>query len=302
MRLGVSFIPNALRILVIGLLVFLLISCGANSTSNSKLTSSPTDATQGADASWLHIQPQGQVDCPWQPSDVGLSNNLALASKGLTYNENELQQMRAYWGDGLRQLPATLRWVSGGPQCGGIWEVTNTGNATIQISRVTLRLTKTPLINSSQYHLVDVCTLVPPPACLGQHGNGPSGCSPYYAIFYLQAGRVDDTFSATPVSPACGELTLEPNDTIELLSMFYPASGSPGNLIYSVVPELVLSISGVQHTLMLPQLGSTLTFAIASQLGCYELRGTTFVMEKPQPPANSKVHWCINLYVNFMPH
>ncbi len=319
------------ELLAVLLLIVLLTSCGtqnqAINSSNTTLTSSttPTSSTStlsdnlspnktgvSVDRDNLHIDASDGIQCPsgaitqGQPDNPGPlvnavgANNLVLATDRLTYDANELQQMRDYlntFRSGSAQIPHTLRWVLGGPtdtgrilnidgkasgyiyDCGFKLELTNTGQDSIQISSVGAQLTADTQQNTYQYRLIDQCTLT---QC--QFGAGPSSCSQYFATIKLGTGSINTVFSATPSGrdTSCGEFTLNPGDAKSLYVYIY----SSQNLIYSVVPQLVLSTSSGPNTLTLTDLTSTLAFANGSQFTCYGLQGDTFVAETSPPPTS----------------
>jgi len=51
---------------------------------------------------------------------------------------------------------------------------------------------------------------------------------------------------------------------------------SSENLIYSVAPEITVSLIDEQRTFTLSQLTGTLAFAKPDQFSCYQLQGNTF--------------------------
>jgi hypothetical protein len=158
--------------------------------------------------------------------------------------------------------------------------LTNTSHNLIQIAGVGVQLTGSTHQNDYQYHLIDPCTL-PNLAC--GFGASETPCDQYFATIKLGLNSTSTVLSATPVGragPSCGELTLNPGGVKALYVYFY----SPSNLIYSVVPQLILDTSNGKNTLQLPQLMSRLAFAKGSQFTCYGLRGDTFVVEKEVPP------------------
>ena len=300
----------------------------ATSMSNTPtaMSSTPTSAPSvlltpnkngiSIDQSGLHIDASDGIQCPLgavnngPPANPGpfvaklWGNNLVLATDRLTYDANELQQIKDYvnqMGNPTASAPDTLQWVLGGPtdtshsvytdgqvrgyiyDCGVSLGLTNTSQNTIQISNVGFQLAGDTQQNNYNYHLVDICTLNF--GC--QAGGGPGDCSQYFATVKLGTGPVNTVFSAVPVGhdSSCGELTLNPGDEKTLYVYLYSAQ----NLIYSVVPQLVLTTASGPNTLTLTDLTSTLAFANGSQFTCYALQGDTFVAETT-PPTNS---YCI---------
>ncbi|MFL5624075.1 MAG: hypothetical protein ACJ788_00585 [Ktedonobacteraceae bacterium] len=280
------------------------------------------------DMSGLHIQSDFGIQCPSMLLFGTLPKaNLVLATDRLTYSSDELQQMRqylmnnrypgGYQGDPDPVPPPTLRWVTGaalqpipgaeprGFLCGARLELTNTGNAPIQVPSIGVRLLKDPEQNKYQYRLIDNCTLVSPTSpdgCAPSQGNGPSHCDTYFASIQLGSGKADSVFAATPnghsyndqFTPVpCGELTLNPTASATLIIDFTLASETSHNLIYSVVPELTLDISSGRQILAVPQLTSILAFADVSHFSCYGLQGTTFVKEQPVSSEYKSTLWCV---------
>jgi hypothetical protein len=277
---------------------------------DNSLTTNPTGIS--IDKGGLHIDVAKGIQCPSDALSKGTSanpgpgdfvpdqaNNLVLTGDPQTYDSSELQQiqdyMTAFFGSGdstSAQIPDTLRWVLGGPigksrffniglknsyayDCEFEMQITNTSQNTIQIASVGAQLTASPEQNTYQYRLIDLCTV----NNLCRFGGGPSTCNVDYATIQLNAGSANQVFSAPPVAAdtSCGELTLQPGNVEALDVYFY----SPQNLIYSVIPQLVLDTSGGQNTLLLPEMTSTLAFANDSQFTCYGLQGGTFTVETP---------------------
>jgi hypothetical protein len=263
----------------------------------------------------LHVDVAKGVQCPLDtptqasPDNLGQTvfelsntgNNLVLATDRLTYDSNELQQIKDYVSpaNAAAQMPDTLSWALGGPtgkgrpfqvsgnptsyfvDCGFSMQITNTSQNTIQIANVGIKLNGVTQQNTYQYRLMDVCTVVSD-YCL--FGGGPGPCNYSVATIQLSQGSTNQVFSATPVAanPSCGELTLNPGEEKGLYVYIY----SSQNLIYLVTPQLVLDTSEGQSTVSLPEMTSTLAFANDSQFTCYALQGDTFVAET-QPPQTS---------------
>jgi hypothetical protein len=292
------------------------ISSTPTTNLNNSLTPNPTGVS--IDKAGLHTDVAKGIQCPSDALSIGTpanpgpvdniipsqADNLVLTGNPLTYDSSELQQIQDYvtaftpQGAGYSssaQIPDTLRWVLGGPigksrffnigtnssdysyDCEFEMQLTNTSQNTIQIASVGAQLTGSPQQNTYQYQLIDICTV--PHICL--FGGGPSTCNVDYATIQLNGGSADQVFSAPPVAAdtSCGELTLQPGN-VETLDVFFY---SPQNLIYSVVPQLVLDTSGGQNTLPLPEMTSTLAFANGSQFTCYGLQGGTFAVETTLP-------------------
>ncbi len=327
-----NLFPKTHIVKILLLLLVVLTSCGTQNQPTTSLNSTPTSNSSSSttsnlsdklslnntgisiDKANLHIDVAAGVECPMdvlttgRPDNPGLpvspriiGNNLVLATNRLSYDSNELQQMRNYLKSiffsqsGPTQMPDTLRWVLGGPtgtsraviyadgkldgyidDCGFKLELTNIGQNAIQIQSVGVQLMGGTQQNNYQYRLIDICggnVLII--AC--GFGGGGSVCSEYYATIKLGVGSTNAVFSAMPVAgdPSCGELTLNPRESKELYVYLY----SPHNLIYLVRPQLTLDTSNGSNTLPLTELTSRLAFANDNQFRCYALQGDTFVEE-----------------------
>ena len=289
------------------------------SISTGTLTSSQNDIFSknktgiSIDKANLHIDASSGIQCPGNvtsgtPNSPGMYVGqmrgywTVLATNHLTYDNTEIQQMKDYFGNSSSKMPGTLQLVLGGPiggtlpyntggetighidDCSISFEITNTGQNTIQIASAGVQLMKSAQKNSYQYRLIDQCSIVPLPGSpVGSpcafSGGGPGDCDHYSAIVKLGSAAANTSFFGTPKGgdSSCNELTLNPKDTKELGIYFY----SPKNLIYSVIPQLTLNTSTGQNILSLPKLTSTLAFAYDSQFVCYGLQGDTFVLENP---------------------
>jgi len=336
------------KILTTILLLVLLTGCGSQNQTNTSSTSNPTASSHSTptsisgstltssqndifsmnktgvsiDKANLHIDAHSGIQCPGHvtsgtPDKPGMyASDLpgyvtVLANNRLTYDSNEIQQMKDYLGGRSSEMPSTLQLVLGGPiggtlpyhdggqtighidDCSISFEITNTGQNTIQIASAGVQLLKSTHKNSYQYRLIDQCTLVPMPGmpvgspCIF-FGGGPGTCDRYSAIVKLGSVAANTSFFGTPKGDdsSCNELTLNPKDTKKLDIYFY----SPQNLIYSVMPQLTLNTSSGQNILSLPELTSTLAFAYDSQFVCYGLQGDAFVLENPSLVTSS---YCI---------
>ena len=217
--------------------------------------------------------------------------------------------------------PPTLRWALGAggksSSCSIVFDITNSGNTTVQIPYGGVRLKKAPQRNDFQYRLVNVCTLLPPPRggyspsygsmCRGSMGSSPgTHCGAYSMGIDLNDAKEGFVFSK-PIGSAyrevvngetkflaCPTLTLSSGQSTVLSVYFSSLSSSPlDNLIYSLVPELMLSTSSGSHILTLPQLEVTVAFAKESQISCYGLQGNLFVLEEGGPFGKSGSSWCL---------
>lgn len=317
------------EILLVLLLLVPLTACGTQNRSSVSSTSTPSPNNSSSsssnqsdifslnktgisiDKANLHIDASSGMQCPigdtfkGTPDNPGLlvgptgANELVLATNRVTYDRNEIKQIKDYVTGNSAQIPNTLRFVLGGPidtsikvtissefdgfryDCGINLNLTNAGQNLIQIPSVGAKLTGNTQPNNYQYRLIDYCSFFE--AC----GSGGSSlaCDQYYATIKLGIGSTNTIFPAIPVAgggSSCGELTLNPGDTKILSVYFY----SPSNLIYSVVPQLLLDTSSGKNTLSLTELTSTLAFAKGSQFTCYSLQGDTFVKETTQPSSS----------------
>ncbi len=298
-----------------------LIKTPATTSSSSDLHLNGSQIT--VDRGNLRIQSKVGFQCPYYQIGVP-TDQLVLASDRMTYTQDEIKQMGDYVGgntsaasllQGGKVPPPTLRWVLGGSMhpipgtmgdgpgtsnsvysaCGGTLTLTNTGSTPIQIPRVNIRLEERPQQNSYQYRLIDACSVMPQSyiavySCIPSQGNN-SRCKLYTASIRLGLGGQNTVFSATPSTPGCGTLTLAPADQIDLTFDFSLSSNIPQNLIYSILPILIVDTDRGEQALSILQLASTLAFASANQFSCYRLKGTTFVLE--QSPVFSEKLWCM---------
>jgi hypothetical protein len=292
------------RMLILILFIAMLTGCGSNSTTSSP-TPTPSIGKSSAvsiDVAGLHIQSSEGIQCPLgASSSLTVSQNLVLATERLTYSQNEIQQIENYLNaifnsstsanSYLVAPPDTLTWVSGSTSCAAKLQITNTGSGVVQIPSAGIQLTQTPRQNSYQYRTIDTCTILTRflPACFVPSTVG--SCGVYYANIQLNAVNqpsnvTGDLFAIPPVNQTtCGELTLNPNATIDMLLNF-SSSGTPANFIYSVTPQLTVSTTNGTHSVSLSQLAGRLTFADKSQFSCYKLVGNTFVLETTRPPSS----------------
>jgi hypothetical protein len=268
----------------------------------------------------LLIQSSGGFQCPGSRvrSSSSLIGQLVLASDRLTYSQDEIAQMRAYadneqfLGAGGVALPPTLSWISGGSMdsipgeiphpgeaksgCIAKLQLINTGNTPIQVSKVGVQLEARPQQNTHQYHLINLCSILPPDEstaiglCPPTGGGGPGECSVYDASIQLASGEKNDVFSAVPGATGCSTLTIAPAAQVTLNITFSLAASTPQNLLFSIKPTFTIETDQGEQTLLLSQLESTLAFASASQFSCYGLQGTTFALINPPFSAPT---WCM---------
>jgi len=251
------------------------------------------------DVSGLHIQSVDKIECdPGSSLSHTPSNQLVLAENRTSYTGAEIQQIRDYLSE-LAQtdetttaianlktpLPSTLSWVSGAIRnanygCYTILEITNTGNAVIQIPKVSARLAVIPQQNTYHYRLINACSLLSLSKCRyqGSYSGGPEICASYLATIHLGMGQKGSVFSTTPTTgPGCRQMTLAPSTTTELYLSF--TSPPPNHLVYSLVTELTLQTAKGQQVVELPQLGKTVAFADKSLVTCFNLQNQSPIVE-----------------------
>jgi len=225
-------------------------------------------------------------------SPEGHTNAIVLASNRLEYDTGEIQQANTYLGQiydrGVDQSrgtphyddppapPAMLTrtsgtWISGSTgshndNCSGNLQVTNIGNTAIQITGVNMRLLSNTQLNRYHYRLIDLCSI------------NLRVCQPPFGLFItttysfnLSRAHANTVFSGQFQG---NQLLLDPGQVALLRLYFY----SSKNLIYSVAPEITVSLVNQQTTYTLSQLASTLAFANPGQFSCYQLQsnGNTF--------------------------
>jgi hypothetical protein len=292
------------------LFVALLAGCGpsssgsANNQTPATSTASPvgignsnipnTNTEQPVDfplAGLLHIHFDG-FSCP--PSFA--PNTLILATDQKNYDVGTIQQMANYIDallpssngttGSLPPLPAELSLVSGAQanlRCSGSLQITNIGNTTIQVSQINMKLAGVPRLNSYHYRSIDICSmpikLVRSGVCGPPSGTGAS--QPLEYDFQFKMGEVSQGQSASSFSIDPGQ--------IATAFLTFVSSGTPGNFIYSVVPEITLNTQDVQSTFMLTQLSTTFAFADTNQFQCYTLQGDQFV---PLGQVSNYLPWC----------
>src|SRR5258708_4364611 len=104
----------------------------------------------------LHISPG--LFCSPGGIALNISNTLVLSTDRLTYDSNEIQQMKASLTSTSSHLPPTLQWVSGSlGQCEEVLAITNIATTTIQISQINMRLMVDAQPNRFHYHLINTC-------------------------------------------------------------------------------------------------------------------------------------------------
>lgn len=241
----------------------------------------------------LHIQSIDGIGCRWDESTYNqistdfrllMPNDLVLNTPQPTYETGVIQQVAQYvdarW-DGQSQrnsippLPAGFNTTPGSAtgvhsNCDGTLDITNIGPDPIQLSGVNMRLALVPQTNQYSYRLIDVCSLP-----LSEHmcpvPKGGGGALDYQYRFALEDRNADAVFPGKPSTLGPGP-TLNPGQAVTIYVVFFSAT----NLVYSVIPEVVIDTPGEQKTIELPQFTSYVAFANPNQFSCYTLRGQRF--------------------------
>lgn len=301
-----SFLPGVANVARALLVIMMLAGCGAGAaqlpnpgntlhSTAEPTSSSPFNSQAAADINGLHIQTNG-IHCQ---ARLVLKNPQQLA-----YDSTQIQEITTYisgmWGrfadtfkpnqqyvpeedTRLPAVPDTLEWMSGGKDCGGLFELTNTGTKSLQIVGIGATLMSSPVRNTFVYHLINLCTVLNPSPC--PFGGGFQ-C--YYTVgVQFQGGvagtHLDGQMQAVPsfdgsVDSCPTPITLAPAQTVEI---YLDLTATPSNLIFKVSPTVTITTSSGTTLLPLPQtFSSTLTFADGSQFSCYDLQGDTFVPDQ----------------------
>jgi len=295
---------NITEILTISSLILLLIWCTgcSNVTPQNPAPSTPTSSisSQSGNAeptvvtvpNLLQVRSSSEVGC--SPDDLGIMPGaLVLTTNRLQYDTGEIQQMVNYLeavfhnnpqnqvppntlqlipGSILQDVPAwTMR--KGNVGCSGTLEITNISQNPIQLSNIIVQLAADSQQNTYQYRLIDVCSLpsdVPkqPPTC-PVWSQGTASETPY--DFHLNAGKSGTVFQRQLRDQTDIGITIQPGD-IFIAHLNFTSASKSGNFIYSVVPKLIVSVSGEQRTIALTDLKSMLAFIDPHQLSCYQLQ------------------------------
>jgi hypothetical protein len=230
----------------------------------------------------LHISPG--LFCSPGGIALNISNTLVLSTDRLTYDSNEIQQMKASLTSTSSHLPPTLQWVSGNlGNCEEELAITNIATTTIQISQINIRLMVDAQPNRFHYHLINTCSVA--------NGNPNAlGCTPgagqprpYASDYSFSPGKANTVFSGHLYVAGPGALsslpTLNPGGITYITLTFTPKSNLE-SFIYTITPEIVLNTGNTVSKVNLPQLSATIAFANAAQFTCYNLQGDTFVPTK----------------------
>ena len=262
----------------------------------------------------LHIESVGGFQCPLgRNSPVGTqqltppSNFLVLATDRLSYNEDEIQQMRDYLHSMYQNMasmsisylvspPTTLSWVMGGLDCRIEFQITNISpSSTIQITSLGVQLTSTPQPNNYQYRTIDACTVLDP-------SDAQQVCPQLYSLdtsciynvgINLNGGQANDVLTDTPTAldplQQCNG-TIDQNATITFAISLHASISQ----IYYVMPVLTLvDSSGTSTSHTLTQWTDTLAFTNGNQITCYGLQGNTFSQETQTSPSPGQLRLCV---------
>lgn len=318
MRPMVILITNIVRGVISTLLILLLVGCGGSPPVKPRVSpSSPNNNTGQAIAfeiAHMHIYSHAGIQCyaydyfqgsffPVGDASTLPHGNLVLASDRTKYDSGEVQQMRTYVtayssGEALPTLPSAFSWVPGGLGCDLDLQLTNTGDATIQLRSMDLRLLNDPIPNNRLYRLIEICSFLPNDAgCPGLAGGGAGNFYFQLSTGNVKAGKVftpQNPFGANvPFGVNEGEQTIPKNNNLFIHVNIVsggpfeeqptPSPSTPNNLIYSILPELVLDTPSGQQIVALPALSSTLYFSSSTQFSCYALQGSTIVPNTKEP-------------------
>jgi hypothetical protein len=295
----------AVRTLLYFVLFMLLLGCGSTSRGRNMAgspkptrTVPPVTVTDKNDIAGLHIEVD-QTDCRFDYwFGQFFTGNLVLKDNYPNpYGSSELQQIEKYsqtvydTADRSKRTepPAPLSASPGGSGCGSDLAITNISQTTIQLQSVSMRLITAPKPNSTHYSLIDICSMLPVSekvSCPPSFGGG----NPLGYAFQLKKSPIGTVFQPQSSS---GSIALKPND-VAYIDLSFTSADTPDNLIYSVVPELILSTG----TIELKSATMELVFADKEQFACVQLSKNTFVPELPipspyLPDGSPSDHWCV---------
>ncbi len=267
----------------------------ASASSRSSLFNSPAAADISSGGSSLHVQSSG-FDCyTW----------ITLNGVRASYDQSAIQQIDNYVAavydrDGgaktgvtqLPLLPDTLQALPGSAVCNATFDITNSGIQNIPIINIAAKLTRTPMKNTLNYRLLDMCSL---PIrnrfsacnpCQSGCGGGLPDCS-YSETFQLK----EDAVNADLAPP----IDIQPDYNGSVANCPSPIILAPGKLleislvvrgadfIYQGVQFslIVQSDSGGNATLTLPPaFTSTMTFlGNSDSFSCFALKNNAFIQE-----------------------
>ena len=177
--------------------------------------------------------------------------------------------------------PSNIQGVVGSSACAFELDVTNTGTSVVQIPRVGLRLTDSPVPNPAIYHVVEFCSVLQSPRWCGPEiGAGPPPCAAYGVEVPLDDRPPGSDFLNVPAAvdyrtdQPCPPLMLTTQQTVTLVIGAY----SMMPVIYHAVPVIEVIAPPSSGTAAFSELAAIYAFADPSQFACYKLSGSTFVL------------------------
>ena len=262
-------------------LALILSACGSTSTGAGL----NANASSGVNNSKL-----AQTFLSAKPTSLaGVSHNLrveatftcfgfdVLANSPTSYSAHDIQTMRTAWkSNGFAGIQVMYSGVTSNQHypCMGSLEVTNIGASAVNIIGGGVQLTKAPITNSFQFHLISICDPqygLAPDTCFG-HGHGPS------CIYYLnlpltqgQAGvSIKAAFQTTAISNTTDcppTITLHPGDSAVEIDMYFSSKSA---LIYQLIPELsLIDSTGKQQIVTFPSIQAHAAYAAPQQFSCF---------------------------------
>lgn len=275
--------------------IMLLSGCGSTSAVSPKSTttaSPPTSIGKGPDAAGLfHIDVE-PIGCIFDPFFQG-RGNLVLKAHPDRYDSGELQQLESYAktlgaGNPEAPLPSTLERLQGGSSCSGGLQITNISQTTVQVESINMRVTSTPLLNTTHYELIDTCSLLSGAervGCPGLFGGG----TPLVYTYDLEKASAGSLILPQNPEP----LVLQPSN-IAYITLVFSSHGNPDNFVYTLAPELVLTTGSMK----LEADAMKVVLADKDQFTCVQLSKNTFVPESPipspyLPDGSPSGHWCV---------
>jgi hypothetical protein len=172
-----------------------------------------------------------------------------------------------------------------GPTCAFELELTNLGSATIQVTKVGVRLTGQPEANKETYRLIDMCSLGGiDHYCGPQLGGGPKPCGFYSAAIELRDRNpgalsqeppqpIINTIGQAPADTGCPAMVIDPAQTVDVRVDLW----SGQNLIFPVEPVLTVATSAGEKVVTVPTQAGRAAFANAVQFKCLKFDADRFV-------------------------
>jgi len=316
----ISFLSMFKKRFMLPLLVLMLLSgCGQLSSAQTpqntpvsmhsgSITPSSGPAPVGTSVAfdlggWIHVQSAGGFICSVRS---GLTpGTLVLPTVQSTYDQGTLLSVENYVTAAYNQVtrasrpdtapypafsanPDAFQLVAVNVASQGCWEVlqiTNIGNAPVQISQISMQFTADTRINNQHYNLIDACSLN---SSVCSPGGG--GVGVYQAQFDLHSEKANTIMPATcwgygSYSCSPQALSLKAGEIATVYLEYF--SHSSNSLSFSLMPSFTLDWPGKQTTYPVPQLQETFAFASDSQFSCYALQGQQFI----NVPVDA-THWC----------